>query len=146
MFWGHLALAWALAAAQQTQPTVTVAGAPDTPVTLQNVRLLNVGATPLVLLYEAVNPGAEPIDTFTVVALTFDKDGILKARQVAPARRTLEPNERKYSAMVLDGFAAQPDHTIIVGVDQAQRAGSDAWWRADLRPIAEGLIKKKSER
>jgi hypothetical protein len=143
MLLGNLALVWALVAAGQlAQPTVTVAGAPDTPVTLQNVRLLNAGASPLVLLYEAVNPGSDTIDTFTVVALTFDKDGILKARQVAPARRTLEPKERKFSAMVLDGFAAQNDHTIIVGVDQAQRAGSDVWWRADIRPIAEGLIKK----
>jgi hypothetical protein len=25
----------------------------------------------------------------------------------------------------------------MAGVDQAQRAGSDDWWRVDLRPIAE---------
>jgi hypothetical protein len=26
---------------------------------------------------------------------------------------------------------------IVIGVNQAQRAGSEAWWRADLQPAAE---------
>jgi hypothetical protein len=139
-----LVLALATAAQQTAQPSITVIQAPDAPVRLENVRLLNAGATPLVLLYEAVNTTSEAIDQFTVMVFTFDKEGVLRARQVAPGRRTLAPNERKYSAMVLDGFAAQADHQIVAGVDQAQRVGSDAWWRADLRPLAEGAIKGRT--
>jgi hypothetical protein len=39
--------------------------------------------------------------------------------------------------MVLDVGTIDPTDTLMAGVDQAQAVGSDAWWRADLRPIAE---------
>ena len=51
--------------------------------------------------------GHESADTeleqFTVMAFVFDANGALKARQVAPGRRTLEVRETKYSTLVLDG-------------------------------------------
>ena len=39
--------------------------------------------------------------------------------------------------MVLDVGAIDPTDTLMAGVDQAQRVGSEDWWRADLRTIAE---------
>lgn len=121
--------------------TVTVVDAPGTPVTLGQVKLLNTDAAPLVVLYGATNQTARQIDQFTVTVLVFDKDKRLKARQVAPGRRTLEPKETKFSAMVLDVGAIDPSDALLVGVDQAQTTGADDWWRADLRTLAEGLMK-----
>lgn len=121
--------------------TVSVVDAPRTPVKLEQVKLLNTDAAPLVLLYGATNQTAGQIDQFTVTVLVFDKDKRLKARQVAPGRRTLEAKETKFSAMVLDVGTIDPADSLLVGVDQAQAAGSDDWWRADLRTLAEGLMK-----
>ena len=124
--------------------TVTVIAAPGTPVTLEQVTLLNTDAAPMVLLYAATNQSAADIDQFTVTVLVFDKDKRLKARQVAPGRRTLAIKETKFSAMVLDVGAIGPADSLLVGADQAQTVGSDEWWRADLRTLAEGLMKTAS--
>lgn len=121
--------------------TVTVLDAPGTPVKLEQVKLLNTDASPMVLLYGATNQTANQLDQFTVTVLVFDKDKRLKARQVAPGRRTLDVKETKFSAMVLDVGAIDAADSLLVGVDQAQVAGSDDWWRANLRTLAEGLMK-----
>lgn len=121
--------------------TITVLDPQGTPVKLEQVKLLNTDATPMVLLYGAVNQTANQVDQFTVTVLVFDKDKRLKARQVAPGRRTLEVKETKFSAMVLDVGTIDAADSLVVGVDQAQAAGSDDWWRADLRTLAENLMK-----
>jgi len=122
-------------------PTVGVVQAPNAPVTLAQVKLLNTDGTPWVLLYGATNVTDTQLDQFTVTVFIFDKDKRLKARQVAPGRRTLEPHETKFSAMVLDVGGIETGESLLVGVDQAQRVGSDDWWRADLRTIAEAQMK-----
>lgn len=130
------------AAAPPNRPPAVVE-APDSPVRLDHVRILNGGGDgPPVLLYAATNKTGDEIDQFTVMTFVF-RDGQLKARQVAPGRRTLEARETKYSTMVLDGFAIQPTDLIIVGVNQSQRAGSDMWWRADLQAAAEKAAAEK---
>lgn len=122
-------------------PTVTEVTAPGAPVKLNQMKLLNTDASPIVLLYGATNTSDQPLDQFTVTVLVFDKNGQLKARQVAPGRRSLDVRETKFSAMVLDVGTIAPDDALLVGVDQAQRVGSDDWWRADLRTIAESMMK-----
>lgn len=116
---------------------VSVVQAPGSPVRLEHLKVLNADEAPLVLLYAAVNDSDTPIDTFTVTVLVFDRDGRLKARQVAPGRRTLNAHETKYSAMVLDVGAIAATDSLMAGVDQAQRVGSDDWWRADIRALGE---------
>jgi hypothetical protein len=96
-----------------------------------------------VLLYSATNVTDQALDQFTVMAFVFDAQGRLKARQVAPARRTLDPRGTKYSAMVLDGSPIDAGDYVVVGVNQAQRVNSDAWWRAELQPAAEEAAKRK---
>ena len=73
----------------------------------------------------------------------FDAKGILRTEQIAPGRRTLEAKSTKYSAMVLDADTVDPAGYIVIGVNQAQRMNSDAWWRAELRPAAEAAVLKK---
>jgi hypothetical protein len=121
---------------------VTTVSAPDAPVVLASTKLLNTDADPLVLLYAARNTGSAPIDQFTVMVFVFDADGRLKARQVAPGRRELKAGETKYSAMVLDVGKIEPTDLLMAGVDQAQQVGSDAWWRTDLRTLAENEAQK----
>jgi hypothetical protein len=116
---------------------VQIVSAPDAPAKLVSTKLLNTGAEPLVLLYGATNTTSTPIDVFTVTVYVFDSDGRLKARQVAPSRRELAVGETKYSAMVLDVGKIEPGDTLMAGVDQVQNAGSDDWWRTDLRAVAE---------
>ena len=98
---------------------------------------------PPVIMYAATNLTNDPLDQFTVMAFTFKADGTLKARQVAPGRRALDARETKYSAMVLDGSPVEAGDSIVIGVNQAQRVGSDAWWRADLQVAAEARVPKK---
>jgi len=129
-------LALALFAADAPR-TVTPVTAPGAPVKLDAMKVLNTDAQPLVLLYAATNAAESPIDQFTVMVFVYDKDGQLKARQVAPGRRELAVRETKYSAMVLDVGKIEATDYLMAGVDQAQRVGSDDWWRADLRPLAE---------
>jgi hypothetical protein len=45
--------------------------------------------------------------------------------------------------MVLDGSAIDPADVIVVGVNQAQRVGSEVWWRADLQATAQAAAQKK---
>ena len=95
------------------------------------------------LLYGASNTTEAPIDQFTVTVFVFRADGQLKARQVAPGRRELAVGQTKYSAMVLDVGAIEPTDTLMAGVDQAQRVGSDTWWRADLKALAESAARRR---
>ena len=116
---------------------ITVVQAPNSPVQLGHLKIFSADDAPPVLLYAATNLTNDQLDQFTVTVFVFDQDGRLKARQVAPGRRTLEPKETKYSAMVLDVGPVAPTDRLMAGVDQAQRVGSDQWWRADLRTLAE---------
>ncbi len=123
---------------------VSVVQAPNSPVKLDQVKLLNADAAPMVLLYGATNTASTDLDQFTVTVFVFDPNRQLKARQVAPGRRGLKVAETKFSAMVLDVGGIAEGDTLIVGVDQAQQVGSDDWWRADLRTIAEATMKGPS--
>jgi len=132
-----LAASFAVAALAAGDRTAQIVAAPDSPIRLDSAKRLNTGSDPLVLLYAATNTSASPIDQFTVMVFVYDAEGRLKARQVAPGRHELKVRETKFSAMVLDVGMIEPTDTLMAGVDQAQAVGSDAWWRADLRPIAQ---------
>ncbi len=122
---------------------VMVVQAPDSPVRLEHATVLSASEGPPVLLYGATNLTSDALEQFTVMVFTFKADGALKARQVAPGRRTLDARETKYSSMVLDGSSVEPGDVIVIGVNQAQRANSDTWWRADLQPAAEARVPRK---
>lgn len=131
-------------AAQPAGMTPAVVQAPDSPVRLDRAKILNVVADePPVLMYAATNLTDHQLEQFTVTVFTFDAQGKLKARQVAPGRRTLDGRSTKYSAMVLDGWAIEPTDVIVIGVDQAQRADTEVWWRADLQAAAEAAAKSR---
>jgi hypothetical protein len=132
-----------LLAAAAGEIATTIVQAPDSPVRLDNARILTASDAPPVLLYSATNVTDQALDQFTVMAFVFDAQGRLKARQVAPGRRTLEARSTKYSAMVLDGSPIGAGDFVVVGVNQAQRVDSDAWWRAELQPAAEDAAKRK---
>jgi hypothetical protein len=117
-----------------------VVQAPDSPVRLEHVKLLDAGEAPPVVLYAATNLTGDELDTLTVMAFIF-RDGVLKARQVAPARRTLAAHETKYSTLILDGYPLEPHDVVVIGVNQVQRAGSESWWRADLQSAAEAAAR-----
>lgn len=134
-----LLIAALFAQAPAADRAVRIVTAPDSPVRLDSAKILNSGSQPLVLLYSATNTVGAAIDQFTVTVFIFRADGQLKARQVAPGRRELTVRETKYSAMVLDVGVIDPTDTLMAGVDQVQRVGSDEWWRADLRTIAERM-------
>jgi hypothetical protein len=121
----------------------SVVQAPDSPIRLDRAVVLTVTDGPPVLLYGATNTSTEDVDQFTVMVFIFAADGRLKARQVAPARRTLEARGSKYSTIVLDGSPIEPTDVIVVGVNQAQKVNSDAWWRADLQALAQEAAKQK---
>mgnify|MGYP001202687956 CR=1 FL=1 len=139
MIFGPLLLAAAVVAT--TAMPVSVVHAPDSPVRLDQVKILNTEATPLVLLYAATNLTDAALEQFTVTVFVFDKERRLKARQVAPGRRTLDGRGTKFSAMVLDVGGIEASDLLMVGVDQAQRVDSEQWWRVDLRSLAETAIK-----
>ena len=128
-----------LAAAASERPALLVAGA-ESPVRMDRATVLTPADGPPIVLYAATNLTDQPLEQFTVMAFVFKADGPLKARQVAPGRRTLESHETKYSTLVLDGSAIDPTDVIVIGVNQAQRVGSDAWWRADLQRAAEAVV------
>ena len=138
-----LLLSALLTIAGEVDRAVQIVVAPDSPVRLDSAKVLNTGSEPLVLLYGASNTTEAPIDQFTVTVFVFRADGQLKARQVAPGRRELAVGQTKYSAMVLDVGAIDATDTLMAGVDQAQRVGSDTWWRADLRAVAESAAKTR---
>jgi hypothetical protein len=127
--------AWLLAAAADL-PIMAVQ-APDSPVRLDHLKIFSTDDAPPVLLYAATNVTNDELDQFTVMVFVFDREGNLKARQVAPGRRTLEARATKYSAMVLDVGMIEPTDSLMAGVDQVQRVGSEQWWRVDLRALAE---------
>jgi len=131
----------AVMAAQER--AVIVVQAPDSPVRMEHATVLSATEGPPVLVYAATNLKDEPLEQFTVMAFVFKADGTLKARQVAPGRRSLDPHETKYSAMVLDGSPVEPGDVIVAGINQAQRANSEAWWRADLQAAAEAKVPRK---
>jgi hypothetical protein len=122
---------------------VNVVQAPDSPVKLEHATVLSAAEGPPVLLYAATNLTTDSLEQFTVMVFTFTADGTLKARQVAPGRRSLDAKETKYSAMVLDGSPAETGDSFVIGVNQAQRVGSEAWWRADLQTAAEARVRPK---
>lgn len=125
---------------------VSVFEAPDCPVKLDRPKILNTGDSPLVLLYAATNRSEQPLEQFTAMVFVYDRAGSLKARQVAPGRRSLEIRKTKFSMMVLDVGGIDPTDIIVVGIDQAKRVDSDDWWRADLRPLAEAKATPPAKR
>jgi len=131
-----------LAAGPAERPTLVVQ-APDSPVRLDHATILAGAEGPPVLLYAATNLTDHQLEQFTIIAFIFSADGTLKARQMAPARRTLDANATKYSTMVLDGFPIDPSDVIVVGVSQAQRVDSEVWWRADIQAAAEAAARRK---
>jgi hypothetical protein len=131
-----------LAAAPGERPALIVQ-ASDSPVRLNHATILAAAEGPPVLLYAATNLTDHQLEQFTVMAFIFKADGTLKARQVAPGRRTLDVSETKYSTMVLDGSPIDPSDVIVVGVNQAQRVDSEVWWRAELQAAAEGAVQRK---
>jgi hypothetical protein len=133
-------LLWAAAVAER--PAIVVAGA-QPPVRIARATVLTPAEGPPVVLYAAVSLIDQPLDTITVMAFVFKADGTLKARQVAPGRRALEPHETKYSTLVLDGSEIDPTDVIVIGINQAQQVGSETWWRADLQPAAEAAVPLK---
>lgn len=138
MMFGVTALALMLAGAAGERPAVVVQ-APDSPVRLDHATVVTPGDGPPVLIYAATSNTDDPLDQFTVMVFVFDAQGTLKTRQVAPGRRTLDPRTTKYSSMVLDGGPVDPADQIVIGVNQAQRVGSDDWWRAELQAAAEAV-------
>lgn len=131
-----------LAVAPGEKPALVV-NAADTPVKLDKATIVSVTGAPPVLLYAAANQTADEIDLFMVIAFVFDAEGNLKARQTAPSRRTLEARSTKYSTLVLDGSDVLPTDIIVAGVSQAQRTGSETWWRTDLQAAATAAAKPK---
>ena len=131
-----------LAASASERPALIVAGA-DAPARMDRATVLTPADGPPVVLYAATNLTDQSLDQFTVMAFVFKSDGTLKARQIAPGRRTLDARETKYSTLVLDGSAIDPTDVIVIGINQAQRGAADPWWRADLQPAAEAAVPLK---
>jgi hypothetical protein len=141
MLW-MASLLMVLAGAAQER-ALAVVQATDSPVRIERATLLSASEGPPVVLYAATNLTNDSLEQFTVMAFVFKADGTLKARQVAPGRRTLEAHETKYSTLVLDGSPLESGDSVVIGVNQAQRVNSDAWWRADLQPSAEERVRRK---
>ena len=87
------------------------------------------------LLYRATNRTDDELEQFTVMAFVFAADGRLEGEAVRPGR-TPRGSQDEILTMVLDGSPIEPTDVVVVGVDQAQRAGSEVWWRTDLQPAA----------
>lgn len=133
----------AAGAAQADRPAITVQ-AEGSPVAIARATVLTAGDAPPVLLYAATNLTDRDLDQFTVMVMVYDTKGVLKARHVAPGRHLLDARETKFSAMVLDGAPLDPADIVVVGANQAQEAGSEVWWRADLRTLAEAALKTRA--
>jgi hypothetical protein len=127
------------AAAASERAALIVSGEAP-PARMDRATVLTPAEGPPVIVYAATNVTDQALDQFTVMAFVFKPDGTLKARQVAPGRRTLEPRETKYSTLVLDGSSIDATDIIVVGINQAQRTASDTWWRADLQLAAEAAV------
>ena len=131
-----------VAGATSEKPAIAVQTA-DSPVRLDRAIILSGADGPPIVLYAATNLTDDQLEQFTVMAFVFDAKGTLKARQVAPGRRTLDARSTKYSTLVLDGSPIEPTDVIVLGINQAQRVGSEVWWRADLQPAAEAATRGK---
>ena len=138
----NAAVAGVMAAAAADMPAVVVE-APDSPVKIGRATVITVAGDPPVVLYSATNQTENDLEQFTVIVFMFDAKGVLKTEQIAPGRRLLEAKSTKYSTIVLDGGTVDPAGSILIGVNQAQRVNSDAWWRVDLRATAEAAVLKK---
>jgi hypothetical protein len=134
----------AMAAAPGEKPAIVVEGQ-QPPARITRAVVLTPSEGPPLVYYAAVNQTDQELEQFTVMAFVFKADGTPRARQVAPGRRTLEAHETKYSTLVLDAGPVDPTDIIVVGIDQAQRAGSETWWHTDLRPLAEAAVPVKKE-
>ena len=130
------------AATPGERPAKLVEGA-DAPAKITRATVLTPAEGPPVVLYAATNLTDRQIDTITLMVFVFKADGTLKARQTAPGRQNLEAHETKYSTLVLDGSDVETSDVIVIGINQVQHAGSDAWWRTDLRRAAEALVPLK---
>lgn len=130
-----------LAGAADEAPALVV-HAEDSPVRIEKATFLTTPDAPPVVLYSATNQTDSDLDQFTVIVFVFNDQGTLKARHIAPARRTLEMGETKYSTIVLDGTAFEPADQIVIGVNQVQRVGSNSWWSADVQPMAEAAVQR----
>jgi len=135
-------LTLSVAGATNEKPAIVVQAA-DSPVRLDRATILSGADGPPIVLYAATNLTDDQLEQFTVMAFVFDAKGTLKARQVAPGRRTLEARSTKYSTLVLDGSPIEPTDVIVLGVNQAQRVGSDVWWRSELQTAAEAATPGK---
>jgi hypothetical protein len=133
----------ALFATPATERQARIVEGADPPARVTRATVLTPADGPPIVLYAATNLTDRQLDTITVMAFVFKPDGTLKARQVAPGRRTLDPHETKYSTLVLDGSEVDPSDVIVIGINQAQQTGSDAWWRADLQRAAEAAVPLK---
>jgi|SoiMethySBSTD1v2_1073268.scaffolds.fasta_scaffold1311036_2 hypothetical protein len=120
----------------------TVVKAPDSPVSVDHATVFTTAGAPPVVLYSVTNLTTEALDQFTLIAFTFNAEGTLKAMQIAPGRRTLNAGETKYSSMVLDGSPLEATDAVVVGINQAQKVNSEAWWRAELQAAAEATQRK----
>ena len=143
MFLLNAAAAAIVMTAAATETPAVVVEAPDTPVKITHATVLTVAGDPPVLLYAATSQTDYDLEQFTITVFMFDAKGILRTEQIAPGRRTLEAKSTKYSSMVIDGGTVDPAGSILVGVNNAQRANSESWWRVDLRPVAEAAVPKK---
>jgi len=132
-----------LTAAAAAEMTPIVIQAPDSPVRVDHAKIMNITAgEPAVLMYAATNLTDDDLEQFTVTAYIFDAEGVLKTRQMAPGRRTLEKRTTKYSTMVLDGRQVAETDRVVIGVNQAQRTDADKWWSAELEAPAKEAVKK----
>jgi hypothetical protein len=138
-----LLIALLLLAATPGERPAKLVEAANAPAKVTRATVLTPAEGPPVVLYAATNLTDRQIDTITLMVFVFKADGTLKARQTAPGRRNLEAHETKYSTLVLDGSDVDTSDVIVIGINQVQHAGSEAWWRADLRRAAEALVPLK---
>ncbi len=138
-----IALTTTAVLAAATEKTAIIVEGQQPPVRITHAAVMTASQGPPIILYEAVNQTDKEYEQFTVTAFVFKADGTPRARQTAPGRRTLEAHEKKYSTIVLDGSAMEPTDVVVIGVDQAQLAGSEQWWNTDLRPLAEAAVPVK---
>jgi hypothetical protein len=139
------AIMFTVAAAGAAERAAIVVSGAEPPARVTRAAVLTPTEGPPVVLYAATNLTDKQLDTVTIMAFVFKADGTLKARQTAPARRTLEPHETKYSTVVLDGTAIDATDIVVIGINQVQNTGSDAWWRADLQRAAEAAVPLKKQ-
>jgi hypothetical protein len=131
-----------LAAPPVEKPAIVVEGT-QPPARITHAAVITPTQGPPVIVYAAINQTDQELEQFTVTAFVFKADGTPRARQTAPGRRTLEAHETKYSTLVLDGAPVEPSDIVVIGIDQAQRVGSEEWWHTDLRALAEAAVPAK---